>query len=138
MDEDIRHSLRDELEGLHIILIFVELLHVVLQINLGFSGLFLHLVEQESYVLTGSFLDIGGDVNVGDGGPGQEEVVEEFHEVFLIDFIGVFGGDEFERNTRFVFVGSALQYFHVFDEIFERDLQLNSNVLCCHCQYRKR
>jgi hypothetical protein len=89
MYKNVRHPLRNELERLDIILVLIELLHVVPKIDLRFTRLLLHFVEQKPHVLTRPLLYLRSDVDVGNRRPRQEEIVEKLHEILLTDLTAI-------------------------------------------------
>jgi hypothetical protein len=66
VDEDVGHSLGDELKTFHVVLVFVQLLNVVFYIDLLLTRLLLHFVEKEAHVLVGTLPNLRSDANVGD------------------------------------------------------------------------
>lgn len=86
-DEDVSHSLRDELKTFHVVLVFVQFLNVVFYVDLLLARLLLHFVEKEAHVLVGSLSNLRSDANVGDRRPGIEEIVKKFHEISLTNSI---------------------------------------------------
>lgn len=75
----------DELEGLHVVFVFVQLSDVVFEVYFWFTGLFLHFFEEKINVLVSSLLDFRGYVDIGDEWPGKKEVGEKFFENFFGD-----------------------------------------------------
>ena len=65
-DEDVGHSLRDELKTFHVVLVLVQLLNVVFYVDLFLTRLLLHFVEKEAHVLVGALPNLRSDANVGD------------------------------------------------------------------------
>ena len=74
-DEDVSHSLGDEVKGLTVVFILVKMVRVVLEIDFWFSSLLLHLLKKKLSVLACSVSDLAGDINVCDEGPRDEEIV---------------------------------------------------------------
>jgi hypothetical protein len=120
--------LRNELEGLHVIFVLVQLLNIVLDVYFVLARLLFHLIEEEGNVLVGALPNLRGDADVGDRRPGVEKVVEKLHEVALADFAALLFaallllGDHLEGNASLVDVAAAFQDFHVFYEVLEVNL----------------
>lgn len=80
-DENVGHPLGDELKALYKVLVLVEFLLVVLVVDFFLPRLFFYFREDEVHVLIGPLLDLGCDGDVGDGRPGEEEVVQKLLEL---------------------------------------------------------
>ena len=135
-DEDVGHALRDELEGLHVVLVLVEFFSVVLDVDVVLAGLLLDLVEEEGDVVKSTLSNLGRDADVCDRGPGGEEVVEELQKIGLRDAVALSAssffllGDEFEGDACLVGIVAAFQDLHVLDEVLEVDLPVVVQVKC--------
>jgi hypothetical protein len=136
-DEDVSHALSDELERLAVVFVLVEASGVVLEVDLGFSRFLLDLFEEKVDVGVGAFLDVAGDVDVGDEGHGDEEIVEELFEYFFGDDGLLRRDDHFEGNAGFETVVLTFQDVHVLQKIVEIDLRMDGDVLCCRYRGRK-
>lgn len=121
-DEDICHAMSDELEGLHVVFVFIERRNIVFKVDFWPASLLLHLLKEEIDVPVGPLFDFVGNVDIRDEGPGDEEVREEFFEDLLGDE-ALFGRHyHFEGYFGLVGVVVPPQDVHILQEILEADL----------------
>lgn len=68
-DEDVSHSLGNEVKRLAVVFIPVQMIRVVFEIDFWFSRLLLNFFEKKFGVLACPFPDLAGDIDVCDEGP---------------------------------------------------------------------
>ena len=124
-DEDVGHALSDELEGLHVVFILVEVGDVVLEVDFRFSGVLLYLLEEEVDVFVGAFLDLRGDVDAGHVGPRDEEIAEELFEYILGNYRLFWWHYHFERDSSLKGIIVPPQDVHVLQKVLQADLKLS-------------
>ena len=97
-DEDVSHTLSNEIKWFTVVFVFIEIVGVVFEIDLWFSCLFLYFLKEKLSVLVSPLSDLVCDIDVGDERPRKEEITEELFEYVLGDDWGLRRDYHFEWN----------------------------------------